>query len=47
MWSCLLVFGICMVTFVTEFSAEEYAFDCVRPMLNFLKLKYLSHREQC
>ena len=33
-----------IVTFVTEFPVEGYSFDCIRPMLNFLNLKYLSHR---
>ena len=35
-----------MVTFVTKFLVEGYAFNCIRPMLNFLKLKDCPHREQ-
>ena len=24
-----------------------YSFDCIRPMVNFLIMRYLLHREQC
>ena len=40
-------FSILYGHFMTEFPAEGYSFDCIRPMLNFLILKYLSHRGQC
>ena len=35
-----------MVTFVTKFFTEGHALGCIRPMLNFLKVRDLSHREQ-
>ena len=39
-------YGICMVTFVTKFYTEGHTLSCIRPMLNFLKMRALFHREQ-
>ena len=40
-------YGFCIVTFVAKLFTEGHSFDCIRPMLNFLMLRYLLHREQC
>ena len=30
----------------SKFLAGGYTFSCINPMLNFLKLRHVSHREQ-
>ena len=37
-------YGFCIITFVSKFLAGGYAFSCIRPMLNFLKLRDVSHK---
>ena len=39
-------YGFCIITFVSKSLAWGYAFNCIRPMLNFLELGDVSHREQ-
>ena len=38
--------GFCIVTFVSKSLAGGHAFSCIRPMLNFLGLRDVPHREQ-
>ena len=39
-------YGFCIVTFVSKSLAGGYASSYIRPMLNFLGLRDVSHREQ-
>ena len=40
-------YGVYTVTFVAKLFTKCYSFNCIRPMLNFLIMRYLLHREQC
>ena len=40
-------YGFCIVIFVAKLFTEGHCFDCIRPMENFLILRFLLHREQC
>ena len=33
--------------YLEKFSIEGHSFDCIKPMVKFLILRYWSHREQC